>query len=412
MTSRTTATGGQAADMTGSEGALAGIRVIDLTRILAGPFCTMNLGDMGAEIIKIEQPGKGDDTRGWGPPFAGGESAYFLGINRGKKSVTLDLKDARALDVLKRLIIGGDVLIDNFKPGTLAKLGINADWLSAEAPQIIHCQISGYGEKGPKGGMPGYDFLLQAESGLMSITGSEAGGPAKLGVAIVDVCTGQYAAMTILAALNARGRTGKGQKVSVNLFNTSLSMLVNVAANYLVGGEAPGRYGNGHPNIVPYRDYPCQEGEIALSVGNDSQFAKLAGLLGHPEWCANEDFKTNAGRVVNRDAVDEMVRDALAAKPAEDWIGELQAAGISCSMIYPVDQALESEQAAANDMVVEMDHPTAGAFRALGIPYEFSDTPANLQGPPPILGADTDAVLNALGISGADIAAMREDGVV
>ncbi len=398
--------------MTGSEGALAGIRVIDLTRILAGPFCTMNLGDMGAEIIKIEQPGKGDDTRGWGPPFAGGESAYFLGINRGKKSVTLDLKDARALDVLKRLIIGGDVLIDNFKPGTLAKLGINADWLSAEAPQIIHCQISGYGEKGPKGGMPGYDFLLQAESGLMSITGSEAGGPAKLGVAIVDVCTGQYAAMTILAALNARGRTGKGQKVSVNLFNTSLSMLVNVAANYLVGGEAPGRYGNGHPNIVPYRDYPCQEGEIALSVGNDSQFAKLAGLLGHPEWCANEDFKTNAGRVVNRDAVDEMVRDALAAKPAEDWIGELQAAGISCSMIYPVDQALESEQAAANDMVVEMDHPTAGAFRALGIPYEFSDTPANLQGPPPILGADTDAVLNALGISGADIAAMREDGVV
>jgi crotonobetainyl-CoA:carnitine CoA-transferase CaiB-like acyl-CoA transferase len=398
--------------MTGSEGALAGIRVIDLTRILAGPFCTMNLGDMGAEIIKIEQPGKGDDTRGWGPPFAGGESAYFLGINRGKKSVTLDLKDARALDVLKRLIIGGDVLIDNFKPGTLAKLGINADWLSAEAPQIIHCQISGYGEKGPKGGMPGYDFLLQAESGLMSITGSEAGGPAKLGVAIVDVCTGQYAAMTILAALNARGRTGKGQKVSVNLFNTSLSMLVNVAANYLVGGEAPGRYGNGHPNIVPYRDYPCQEGEIALSVGNDSQFAKLAGLLGHPEWCANEDFKTNAGRVVNRDAVDEMVRDALAAKPAEDWIGELQAAGISCSMIYPVEQALESEQAAANDMVVEMDHPTAGAFRALGIPYEFSDTPANLQGPPPILGADTDAVLNALGISGADIAAMREDGVV
>ena len=398
--------------MTGNQGALAGIRVIDLTRILAGPFCTMNLGDMGAEIIKIEQPGKGDDTRGWGPPFAGGESAYFLGINRGKKSVTLDLKDVRGLGILKRLLTGGDVLIDNFKPGTLAKLGITGDWLSENAPQIIHCQISGYGEKGPKGGMPGYDFLLQAESGLMSITGEEASGPTKLGVAIVDVCTGQYAAMTILAALNARGRTGKGQKVSVNLFNTSLSMLVNVAANYLVGGEAPGRYGNGHPNIVPYRDYPCASGEIALSVGNDTQFAKFAAIAGHPEWADDADFKTNAGRVVNRDAVDQMVRDALATKPAEDWITDLQGASISCSMIYPVDQALESEQAAANEMVIEMEHPTAGAFRALGIPFEFSDTPAAVQGPPPILGADTDAVLGDLGISEEDIKSMREDGVV
>ena len=408
-----TATGGQAADtMATGAGALAGIRVIDLTRILAGPFCTMNLGDMGAEIIKIEKPGKGDDTRGWGPPFAGGESAYFLGINRGKKSVTLDLKDARGLDILKRLLRVGDVLIDNFKPGTLDKLGISADWLSQNAPQIIHCQISGYGDKGPKGGMPGYDFLLQAESGLMSITGAEGGGPTKLGVAIVDVCTGQYAAMTILAALNARGRTGKGQRVAVNLFNTSLSMLVNVAANYLVGGEKAGRYGNGHPNIVPYRDYPCAEGEIALSVGNDTQFARFAEIAGHPEWSDDENFKTNAGRVVNRDRVDQMVRDALAAKPAEDWITELQAAGISCSMIYPVDQALESAQAAANGMVIEMDHPTAGRFRALGIPYEFSDTAAAVQGPPPILGADTDAVLGELGISDAEIAAMRDDGVV
>ena len=283
------------------KGALHGIRVIDLTRILAGPFCTMNLGDMGAGIIKIEQPGRGDDTRAWGPPFAGGEAAYFLGINRNKRSVTLNLKDERGREILRRLLAGADVLVENFKPGQLDGWGFTRAWMEENAPQVVHCSITGYGDQGPKGGMPGYDFLLQAESGLMSITGEKDGGPTKLGVAIVDVCTGQYAAMTILAALQARHRTGKGQRIDLSLFNTSLSMLINVASNHLIGGGRPGRFGNGHPNVVPYADYPCAEGEIALAVGNDPQFEKFAGLLGHPEWAADDRFKTNAGRVTNRE---------------------------------------------------------------------------------------------------------------
>ena len=220
-------------------GPLDGIRVIDLTRILAGPFCTMNLGDMGAEIIKVEQPGRGDDTRSWGPPFANDQAAYFLGINRNKHSITLNLKSPEGRGILGELLGQADVIIENFKPGTLAKWGFSEDWFEANAPKVVHCSITGYGDKGPKGGMPGYDFLLQAESGLMSITGEEGGGPQKLGVAIVDVCTGQYATMCILAALQSRSTTGEGQRIDVSLFNTSLSMLVNVASNYLIGDVIP-----------------------------------------------------------------------------------------------------------------------------------------------------------------------------
>jgi succinate--hydroxymethylglutarate CoA-transferase len=400
-----------------AEGALDGIRVIDMTRILAGPFCTMNLGDMGAEIIKIEQPGKGDDTRAWGPPFAGnaenGEAAYFLGVNRNKKSVTLNLKDPRGLDILKTLISGADVLIENFKSGTLEKWGLDAAWMAANAPKVVHCQITGYGDKGPKGGMPGYDFLLQAESGLMAITGEPEGASMKLGVAIVDVCTGMYAAMTVLAALNARQRTGRGQKTAVTLYDSAVSVLVNVAANYLVSGEAAGRYGNGHPNIVPYRDFPCGEGEIALAVGNDGQFAKLANLTGHPEWAEDERYKTNPNRVRNRAEVDAMVRDALAAKTAPEWIALFEAEGIPCSVVNSVADALDSEQTKADGMVAEIDHPTAGLIRMLGIPYRFSDTPAAIAAAPPVLGADTDAVLTGLaGIAAADLESLRKDGVI
>lgn len=395
------------------EGALTGLRVIDLTRILAGPFCTMNLGDMGAEIIKIEQPGRGDDTRGWGPPFAGDEAAYFLGVNRNKRSVTLNLKDERGQDILRKLLAEADIVIENFKPGQLDGWGFTADWMAANAPRVIHCAITGYGDKGPKGGMPGYDFLLQAESGLMSITGEQDGRPTKLGVAIVDVCTGQYAAMCILAALEARHRTGRGQKVDVSLFNTSLSMLVNVASNYLVGRGRPGRYGNGHPNIVPYSDFPCADGEIALAVGNDPQFAKFSGLVGHPEWPEDERFKTNAGRVNNRDAIETLIVEALAAKSAADWITLFEAEGIPCTKVNGVDEALESAQALANSMVVEMDHPTSGLFKALGIPYAFSDTPASVKAPPPVLGADTDSILATIaGLTENEIELLRQDGVI
>jgi len=392
---------------------LSGIRVIDMTRILAGPFCTMNLGDMGAEIIKIEQPGKGDDTRAWGPPFAGPEAAYFLGVNRNKKSVTLNLKDERGLEILKTLIKDADVLIENFKAGTLEKWGLTRDWMEKNAPQVVHTQITGYGEKGPKAGMPGYDFLLQAESGLMAITGEEGGSSMKLGVAIVDVCTGMYAAMSILGALNARTRTGKGQKTSVTLYDSALSVLVNVASNYLISGDAAGRYGNGHPNIVPYRDFVCGEGEIALAVGNDTQFARLATLVDHPEWAEDEQFKTNPNRVRNRATVDAMVRDALSSDSAVNWITRLQEAGIPCSMVNSVGAALDSEQTKANDMIEEIEHPTAGLIKMLGIPYRFSDTPAGVSSAPPILGADTDAVLTDLGgVSKSDLDTLRGDGVI
>ncbi|MEQ8194919.1 MAG: CoA transferase [Rhodospirillales bacterium] len=394
-------------------GPLKGIRVIDLTRILAGPFCTMNLGDMGAEVIKIERPGSGDDTRRWGPPFAGAEAAYFLGVNRNKRSVTLNLKEERGREILKSLLINADVLIENFKTGTLEAWGVTQAWREEHAPKLVHCQITGYGDKGPKGGLPGYDFLLQAESGLMSITGERDGGPIKYGVAIVDVCTGMYAAMGILAALNARASTGKGQRITATLFDTSLSMLVNVASNYLISGKRPGRFGNGHANIVPYRDFPCGDGEIALAVGNDEQFARFAACVGHGEWARDERFKTNPARVENRDILEPMIREALQPRSARTWIAKLQKEGIPCSMVAPVDEALESEQAKANNMVVEMEHPSAGTIRMLGIPYHFSDTPEAIQSPPPELGADTDSVLKALaGLNEADLDALREKGVI
>ena len=392
---------------------LMGIRVIDMARILAGPFCTMNLGDMGAEIIKIEQPGKGDDTRAWGPPFAGSEAAYFLGINRNKKSITLNLKDSRGLEILKSLIRGADVLVENFKVGTLEKWGLTRNWMKENAPQVIHTQITGYGEKGPKAGMPGYDFLLQAESGLMAITGEENGSSMKLGVAIVDVCTGMYAAMSILGALNARARTGKGQKTSITLYDTALSVLVNVASNYLISGEKAGRYGNGHPNIVPYRDFQCGEGEIALAVGNDTQFSKLARLVGHPEWSDDERYQTNPSRVRNRVEVDAMVSKSLSSRSADEWIALFEEEGIPCSVVNSIGDALESEQSKANNMIEEIVHPTAGLIRMLGIPYRFSDTPAAISVPPPELGADNESVLLKLaGVTADELELLKKDGVI
>jgi len=394
-------------------GPLNGIRIIDLTRILAGPFCTMNLGDMGAEVIKIEQPGRGDDTRGWGPPFAGDQAAYFLGINRNKKSVTLNLKDSRAQKILGDLLRNADVLIENFKPGTLEGWGFSRDWLEANVPRLIHCSITGYGDKGPKAGMPGYDFLLQAESGLMSVTGEKDGGPQKLGVAIVDVCTGQYAAICILAALHARSGSGFGQRIDLSLFNTSLSMLINVASNYLVGHVIPIRYGNGHPNVVPYRDYPCGIGNIAIAVGNDMQFKKLAMLLDHPEWADDIRFQTNADRVNHREECDSAIRDVLSNQKADHWIKLFEREGIPCSKINSVEEALESEQARANNMVLEMEHATSGVIRTLGIPYTFSETPASSQMPPPFLGEHTKEILTRfVNLEDKEIENLASDGVI
>ena len=393
-------------------GALDGLRVIDLTRVLAGPFCTMLLGDMGADVIKVEQPGRGDDTRAWGPPFIGEESAYFLGANRNKRGMTLNLKHAAGQQILGELLRGADVVIDNFKLGTMAKFGFDEAWYEANAPQIVRCSILGYGSTGPRAGLPGYDFLLQAESGLMSITGEADGDPMKLGVAIVDLCTGLYALSTILAAINARHRSGHGQAVEVSLYDTGVSLLANVAANFLASGKAAGRYGNGHPNIVPYNAYPTGDGMIALSVGNDMQFKTFSAAVGHPDWAEDERFARNRDRVVNRGACDGMIADLFQTDTTDAWLAKLLDAGVSCAPINTVDQALTAAHSVARGLVTTAEHSTEGEIKIPGIPFRFSHDPAAIRRAPPVLGEHTDSVLSELGKSAEDIAALREAGAI
>ena len=393
-------------------GALAGLRVIDLSRVLAGPLCTQTLGDLGAEVIKVERPGEGDDTRNWGPPYAGPLSAYFVGVNRNKRSVTIDLASPEGKAVLNRLIRSGDVLVDNFRRGTLERWGFDDAWFEANAPGMIRCSITGYGSSGPKSDAPGYDFILQAETGLMAITGEVDGAPMKLGVAIVDICTGMQATIAILAALEARARTGRGQRCEVNLHDTGLHILANVAANHLVSGEEPGRYANGHPNIVPYRTYPAADGDLALAVGNDRQFVVLAAEVGHPEWAEDHRLATNPERVRHRALVDEMVAEVIVTRTRQEWVGIFDRVGIPSGPINRVSEALSSAQTTAREMVVEMEHPVAGPFQMLGLPIELSETPASIRHEPPALGADTESVLGELGYLAEEIAALRASGVL
>ena len=395
-----------------SSGALEGLRVLDLTRILAGPLCTQMLGDMGADVIKVEPPGTGDDTRAWGPPFAGNEAAYFLGVNRNKRSLTLNMAGKAGQDILARLIERADVLIDNFKIGTLEKWGFDAAWFDAHAPRLVRCSITGYGTTGPKAALPGYDFILQAESGLMSICGEPGGTPAKYGVAIVDVCTGMLACNAILAALNARHRTGRGQKVELSLYETSLAMLANVAANYLIAGKDGGRFGNGHPSIVPYTTYQAADAMIAVGIGNDAQFARFAEALGHPEWLKDQRFASNRDRVVNRDFVDGAIGDAVRHDKADAWLGKLKAAGIPCGRINTVAQALDDPQTAARNMIETAEHPVVGSLKMVGSPFKFSETPTSVRRAPPVLGEHSEEILRDLGLDEGAIAKLRAERVI
>lgn len=396
-----------------SGGALEGLRVLDLTRILAGPLCTQLLGDMGADVIKVEPPGSGDDTRTWGPPFAGGESAYFLSVNRNKRSLTLNMASRAGQEILGELVKRSDVLVENFKLGTLEKWGVTDAWLERNAPRVIRCSITGYGSSGPQAGLPGYDFILQAESGLMSICGEPEGVPTKYGVAIVDVVTGLYACNAILAALAARARTGRGQRVEVCLYDSGIAMLVNVASNYLVSGKDARRYGNGHPSIVPYTTYPTADGMIAVAVGNDAQFARFAETVGHPEWAREERFATNPARVINRETLDALIAEALKTERTAAWIERLRAAGVPCGPIHTVAQALEHPHTLAREMVRTIEHPTAGALRMVGIPLRLNGTPASIRRPPPLLGEHTEEVLRGeLGLSAERITELRAQGVI
>jgi glutaryl-CoA transferase len=395
------------------DGPLAGIRVLDLTRILAGPLCTMMLGDMGADVIKVEPPETGDDTRTWGPPFLAGDAVYFLGVNRNKRSLTLNMAVAAGQKILAGLIEKADVLIDNFKLGTLEKWGFTDAWFKRQAPRLVRCSITGYGSSGPKAALPGYDFILQAESGLMSICGEPEGKPTKYGVAIVDVCTGMLASNSILAALNARERTGKGQKVELSLYETSLAMLVNVAASYLAAGRNAGRFGNGHPSIVPYTSYQTADAMIALGVGNERQFARLADVLGRAEWAKDARFASNRARVENRAVIDSLISEALSHDKADSWLAKLKAAGIPCGKINSVAEALDDPQTAARKMIETIEHPTVGALKMLGIPFKFSDTACSVRRPPPTLGQHSEEILSGeLGLDDKAIADLRRQKVI
>jgi succinate--hydroxymethylglutarate CoA-transferase len=395
-------------------GALEGLRVLDLTRILAGPLCGQMLGDMGADVIKVEPPGAGDDTRTWGPPFTeSGESAYFLGINRNKRSVTLNMASKPGQEILQQLIRKTDVVIENFKLGTLEKWGITNEWLEKNAPRAIRCSITGYGSTGPDSALPGYDFILQAESGLMSICGEPGGTPTKYGVAIVDVVTGLYACNSILAALAARHRTGRGQHVEVCLYDSGIAMLINVASNYLMCGREGRRFGNGHPSIVPYTTYPTADGMMAVAAGNDGQFARFAETVGHAEWAKDERFTRNPARVANREVLDDLIAQALKKGKTADWIAKLRGVGVPCGPINTVAEALTDPHTLARELVRTVQHPTAGEIKMVGIPFRMNGTPASIRRAPPLLGQHTEEVLGGeLGIPALRIAELRSEKVI
>ncbi|MBS7697464.1 MULTISPECIES: CoA transferase [unclassified Chelatococcus] len=377
-------------------GPLTGLKVLDLTRVLAGPLCTMMLGDMGAEVIKVESP-LGDETRGWGPPHAGGEAAYYLGVNRNKRSIVLDLKTDEGIEILDRMMRNADILVENYKVGTLERWGFGEDWRRASVPRQIRCSITGYGPTGPRAADPGYDFILQAETGLMAITGAVDGEAMKHGVAIVDITTGLYATIAILSALRAREITGYGQAVTASLYETGISLLANVASNHLLSGKQASRFGNGHPNIVPYRTFRTNDGEIALAVGNDSQFERLSVLAEQPEWAADPRMKTNAARVRNRELVDSTVGEAMKGHSSEWWMAQLKLSGIPCGKVNSVADALKHPHTIARDMVVSLEHPTAGSLDLLGFPFKLTETPQTLRAAPPLLGEHTDEILAELG---------------
>jgi crotonobetainyl-CoA:carnitine CoA-transferase CaiB-like acyl-CoA transferase len=407
-----------------ASGALAHVRVLDLSRVLAGPWASQVLADLGAEVIKVERPGTGDDTRGWGPPYlrdARGEetseSAYFVSANRGKKSITLDLSRPEGQDIARRLAAGSDILLENYKVGALERYGLGYPQLAALHPGLVYCSITGFGQSGPYRERAGYDFLIQAMGGLMSITGEPdgvtGGGPMKVGVAVTDVLTGMYAAVAALAALAHRERTGRGQHVDLALLDVQVAMLANQAENQLVTGRAPVRLGNAHPSIVPYQAFATSDGHLVLAVGNDGQFTRLCLVAGHPELASDARFRTNAGRVRNRVALVSILSSILAQRASREWIEELEAAGVPCGPINDLAEVFEDPQVVHRGLRVEAPHPLAGTVPMVGSPIRLSATPVGPPTAPPLLGEHTrEVLLDVLGMSEHEVDALRARGVI
>lgn len=380
-------------------GALSGIRVLDLSRVLAGPWATQNLADLGAEVIKIEHPKGGDDTRAWGPPFlknAQGENtteaAYYLSANRGKKSVTVDITSEAGQQFLHDLATTCDVVVENFKVGGLKKYHLDYDSLKAINPRLIYCSITGFGQTGPCADQAGYDFMIQGMSGLMSITGEPDGNPMKVGVALTDIMTGLYATIAIQAALFYREKTGVGQYIDVSLLDVQVATLANQAMNYLTTGVSPSRLGNAHPNIVPYQAFATQDGHFILAVGNDHQFEKFCVIAGHPELASDERFKNNQQRVKHRNELIAFLIPILQTHTTQTWLEKLEAAHVPCGPINNIAQALNHPQVLHRQMLVDIPHPTAGSVRVVGSPIKLSETPVTYRSAPPLLGEHTEEI--------------------
>ena len=394
--------------MTDATGPLTGITIVDLTRVLSGPYCTMLLADMGARVIKIEQPGKGDDTRAWGPPFVKGESAYFLSVNRNKESVTLDFKHPDGRAALEHLVAKADVLVENFRPGTLDRAGFGYEALAPRFPRLIHCSVSGFGQTGPERDRAGYDAVIQAEGGLMSITGDADGPPYRLGVAIADIAAGMFAAQGISLALFHRERTGRGQQVDIGMLDSVAALLTYQASIYFATGSSPARMGNRHPTIVPYEPYPTKNGDFVLAVGNDDLWRRFCRVIGREELGNDPRYATNAERVARRQELRAMLTEILSARTREEWIEALGAAGVPCGSVREVKDVLNDPHLAAREMVRHVFHPTAGDVRVLGTPIKLSASPGSVHTAPPTLGQHTeDVLIGYLGYTQQDVARLR-----
>ena len=403
--------------------ALNGVRVLDLSRVLAGPWCTQTLADLGADVIKVERPGSGDDTRGWGPPFlkdeAGQdtqEAAYYLGANRNKRSICIDIAKPEGQQLIHHLLAQSDVLVENFKVGDLARYGLDYASLSARYPRLVFCSITGFGQTGPYKDRAGYDYAIQGLGGLMSVTGERddlpGGGPQKVGVAVADLFTGLYATVAVLAALRHRDQTGQGQFIDMALLDTQLAMLANLGANYMVTGTAPGRMGNAHANIVPYQVFETSDGHLILAVGNDGQFAKFAELAGHAEWATDPRFSSNAARVRHRELLVAQIAAVLKTRPREAWLAELEAAKVPGGPINNLAQAFADPQAQHRAMTVPMPHPFNPDLRLVASPLKFSQTPVAYRHAPPLLGQHSRAILAEAGVSENQIAEYFKSGAV